>query len=139
MVAGNRIVDSQRVTCSNELRHFDFNYKALYGDGARLLIAMMHDGHLYTAETEVVKPTPNKQLLLQWNTFRSRLTPGQNEEWVLQVSHPDGTPAQAQLAACLYDASLDALAKSRWADYAVTFRRLLPQVVWSSNVSSYNT
>lgn len=139
VVAGNRIVDSQRITCSNELRHFDFNYKELYGDGARLLIAMMHEGHLYTAETEVVKPTPNKQLLLQWNTFRSRLTPGQNEEWVLQVSHPDGTPAQAQLAACLYDASLDALAKSRWADYAVTFSRFLPQVLWSSNASAYNT
>lgn len=139
VVADNRIVESQRVICSNELRHFDFNYKAIYGDGARLLIAMMHNGRLYTADTEVVKPIPNKQLVLKWNTFRSRLTPGQKEEWVLQVTHADGTPAQAQMAACLYDASLNALAKSRWADYAVTFNRFLPQVLWSSNASAYNT
>ena len=51
----------------------------------------------------------------------------------MQITRPDGTPADAQMMACLYDASLDALAKSTWADYAVNFYRYLPSPLWQTN------
>lgn len=139
VVANDRIVERKRLTLSNALQHDTLTYQPEYGDGAKLLVAMLRDGKLYTNQTEVVKPLPNKQLTLQWQTFRSRLTPGQHEEWVLQITRPDGTPAQAQLSACLYDASLNAFAKNRWADYAVAFPRYLPQAFWTSNISSYGS
>lgn len=138
VVANGRIVESQQLTLNNELRRFRIDYQPTYGDGARVLVALFRDGKLYTDEAEVVKPLPNKQLKLQWKTFRSRLTPGQQEEWVLQVTHLDGTPAKAQLAACMYDASLDAFVNNRWNSFAVNFTRNLPRAWWRSSVSDYS-
>lgn len=133
VVAGNRVVESRRIMLNNELLHLTFDYKEAYGDGAVLCLAMVRHGQLYEESVSVEKPKPDKRLLLHWTSFRSRLTPGQQEEWHVQITRPDGTPADAQMMACLYDASLDALAKSTWADYAVNFYRYLPSPLWQTN------
>lgn len=133
VVAGNRVVESRRIMLNNELLHLTFDYKEAYGDGAVLCLAMVRHGQLYEESVSVEKPKPDKRLLLHWTSFRSRLTPGQQEEWRVQITRPDGTPADAQMMACLYDASLDALAKSTWPDYAVNFYRYLPSLLWQTN------
>lgn len=133
VVAGNRVVESRRIMLNNELLHLTFDYKEAYGDGAVLCLAMVRHGQLYEESVSVEKPKPDKRLLLRWTSFRSRLTPGQQEEWRVQITRPDGTPADAQMMACLYDASLDALVKNTWADYAVNFYRNLPSPLWQTN------
>lgn len=133
VVAGNRMVESRRIMLNNELLHLTFDYKEAYGDGAVLCLAMVRHGQLYEESVSVEKPKPDKRLLLHWTSFRSRLTPGQQEEWRVQITRPDGTPADAQMMACLYDASLDALVKNTWADYAVSFYRYLPSPLWQTN------
>lgn len=133
VVAGNRVVESRRIMLNNELLHLTFDYKEAYGDGAVLCLAMVRHGQLYEESVSVEKPKPDKRLLLRWTSFRSRLTPGQQEEWRVQITRPDGTPADAQMMACLYDASLDALVKNTWADYAVNFYRYLPSLLWQTN------
>lgn len=133
VVAGKRVVESRRIMLNNELLHLTFDYKEAYGDGAVLCLAMVRHGQLYEESVSVEKPKPDKRLLLHWTSFRSRLTPGQQEEWRVQITRPDGTPADAQMMACLYDASLDALVKNTWADYAVNFYRNLPSSLWQTN------
>lgn len=133
VVAGNRVVESRRIMFNNELLHLTFDYKEAYGDGAVLCLAMVRHGQLYEESVSVERPKPDKRLLLHWTSFRSRLTPGQQEEWRVQITRPDGTPADAQMMACLYDASLDALVKNTWADYAVNFYRYLPSPLWQTN------
>ena len=133
VVAGKRVVESRRIMLNNELLHLAFDYKEAYGDGAVLCLAMVRHGQLYEESVSVEKPKPDKRLLLHWTSFRSRLTPGQQEEWRVQITRPDGTPADAQMMACLYDASLDALVKNTWADYAVNFYRNLPSPLWQTN------
>lgn len=133
VVAGNRVVESRRIMLNNELLHLTFDYKEAYGDGAVLCLAMVRHGQLYEESVSVERPKPDKRLLLHWTSFRSRLTPGQQEEWRVQITRPDGTPADAQMMACLYDASLDALVKNTWADYAVNFYRYLPSPLWQTN------
>lgn len=133
VVAGNRVVESRRIMLNNELLHLTFDYKEAYGDGAVLCLAMVRHGQLYEESVSVEKPKPDKRLLLHWTSFRSRLTPGQQEEWRVQITRPDGTPADAQMMACLYDASLDALVKNTWAEYAVNFYRYLPSPLWQTN------
>ena len=66
-------------------------------------------------------PLPEKNLRMEWTSFRDRLQPGQQEEWRLRVSLPDGTPAKAQLMASLYDASLAKILPYTW-----QFRPFLP-------------
>ncbi len=110
----NRRLEERIITFSDSLLRFPLSYRPEMGDGAHATFAFVKEGNIYTVGTEIVRPNPEKRLILSWSSFRSRLTPGQEETWLLRITHPDGTPADASLMARLYDASLDAFATSSW-------------------------
>ena len=103
----HRIIDVQAGTT------LPVEWKAAYGDAAKASVAYMKKGVHHQAELTVQRPAPDKRLLMKWNTFRSQLTPGQEETWTLSVTRPDGQPAEANVMARLYDASLDALMRQK--------------------------
>ena len=51
----------------------------------------------------------NKELHVSYRTFRSRLRPGQSEQWTLELRTDDSLPAAAAALATMYDTSLDQL------------------------------
>lgn len=102
------------IELSDTIIRREFAYQPLYGDGIKVLYAWWKDGKLYQASHTIVKPQPDKALALCWNTFRDRLTPGQKEQWQLQVNRPDGTPADARVIAAMYDKSLDEFEPHNW-------------------------
>lgn len=131
IVSQGSIVESRRYHVSNELLHLNFNYKPEYGEKATVHLAFLRDGNVHSTSFTLEKPRPDKRLMLSWSTFRSLLRPGQHEEWRLRVSHPDGSPAEASLMACLYDASLDQLAANPW-QFALSFPRFNMWSAWQS-------
>lgn len=122
LYSGTKRLESRRITFSDSLLHFHLAYRSEMGDGARACFAFVKNGELYSLSQEITKPVPQKKLRLEWSTFRSLLRPGQQEEWRLRVFNADGSPARASLMARLYDASLDALAKSDW-NFRLNFPR----------------
>ncbi len=121
MVAGNDIIEQGAVDCSNELINRKLVYKPEYGNGLTLSYAWVREGKTYTHHVQIQRPLPDKQLKLKWETFRDRLTPGQQEEWTLKIEAPENpgavdeaqtsdtakAGARFQLMATLYDKSLD--------------------------------
>lgn len=138
IVCGDSIIESRRIDLDDRLERLSLEYKDAYGDGATAFVAMMRNGQLYTEQFSVKKPEPDKRLLLEWSSFRSRLTPGQQEEWRVKITKPDGSPADAQLMVCLYDASLDAFVKHDWGRFNVFFQRTLPTALWQTNLTTYH-
>ncbi len=69
--------------------------------------AIVKDNRLYREDRRVSVPWTNKRLDLRWKTFRSKLRPGQDETWSLQVRGPKADVQAAEMVASLYDASLD--------------------------------
>ncbi|MCH5308986.1 MAG: alpha-2-macroglobulin [Prevotella sp.] len=114
LICGDRLIESGFADKSNELINRKLTYKAEYGDGLLLTFAWVKEGVYHHHKAFIRRPQPDKRLTLQWQTFRDRLTPGQQEEWTLTVAHPDGTPADASLMATLYDKSLDQLRAHDW-------------------------
>ena len=114
VISGNKLLESGATDLTNELINRKFIYREEYGNGLLLTFAWMKDGKTYTYSTNIERPQPDMHLDLKWQTFRNRLTPGQQEEWTLTVSKPDGSPADAQLLATLYDKSLDQLEQHNW-------------------------
>lgn len=131
LYSGNGMAESRRFVLSDSLLHFRLAYRPEYGDGATATFAFVKDGKLYRLSAPVEKPRPDKRLCLQWSTFRNRLVPGQQEEWRLRITHPDGSPAEASLMARLYDASLDAFGSNPW-NVSLYFGRNLPFVRWDT-------
>ena len=59
-------------------------------------------------------PWTNKELSIEYGTFRDKLQPGQEEEWVLKIKGPKGDQVAAEMVAGMYDASLDQFAANSW-------------------------
>jgi hypothetical protein len=133
--AGNKLLESGAADRSNELLNRKFTYQEEYGNGLLITFAWVKNGIVYRHSTTIQRPLPEKRMKLQWKTFRNRLTPGQEEEWILTITRPDGTPSPsgkagdgAQLIATLYDKSLDQLAQHDWS---------LNPTPWLSTPSTY--
>ncbi|RYF52554.1 MAG: alpha-2-macroglobulin, partial [Cytophagaceae bacterium] len=76
--------------------------------------AMVQNGRLLSQTETVTVPFTNKELTVETETFRDKLKPGQAEQWTLRISGPKQDKVLAELAATLYDASLDAFARLEW-------------------------
>ena len=119
--AGNKVIESGVVKKNGELLNRKFVYKEEYGNGLLVTYAWVKDGVCYKHQQTIRRPMPDKKLRLTWETFRDRLTPGQQEEWKLTVKNPDGTPADASLMAVLYDKSLDQIKQHQWSFYPTNY------------------
>ncbi len=133
VISGNKLLESGAVDLSNELLNRKFLYREEYGNGLLLTFAWMKDGETYEYSTHIQRPMPDMHLDMKWQTFRNRLTPGQQEEWTLSITKPDGSPADAQLVATLYDKSLDQLMPHEWG-FGPSVWLPLPQTNWNKGI-----
>lgn len=108
-----QVYQDQLVNLSNELTKITIPYEESMDKDACLAVFFVKDGVLYSERRSLELEQPDNQLKMHWTTFRDKLQPGQHEKWSLQIARPDGTPAQANLLATLYDASLDAFVQNR--------------------------
>ncbi len=128
--------DHRTLRVEGGLVRYALTYRPEYGDAAAVALAYVWQGRHYTYRADVQRPTPEKRLRLSWSTFRDRLRPGQDEEWRLRVTFPDGRPARAALTATLYDRSLDRFAALRWPD-ALSFPRGGVNAWWQSDYDGF--
>jgi hypothetical protein len=140
VIAGNNVLESGTFQLDNANRNISLKYKKEYGTGVLLTYAWVREGVMYSHSHPISRTMPDKRLILKWTTFRDKLKPGQNEEWTLSVTRPDGKPANAQLMATLYDKSLDQITPHHFSYYS-GISPLLPHTKWNgfvfSSISKY--
>ncbi len=69
---------------------------------------------IYRHSSTIYVPWTNKKLDLSFETFRNKLLPGQKEEWRILIKGKDGEKYISEMAATLYDGSLDSFRKNNW-------------------------
>lgn len=114
LISGNKVLESGAKELQGELLTQKFTYKEEYGDALLAVFAWVKDGKAYTHEATIKKPQPDRRLIMKWITFRDKLTPGQQEEWTLNITRPGGKVVKAQLMATLFDKSLDQIRPHNW-------------------------
>ncbi len=82
--------------------------------GITVRVTYLRENRAYFNQRIVDVPWSNQRLTLNWESFRSKLIPGQKETWTAVVKGPDAKRAAAEMVATLYDASLDQFAPHRW-------------------------
>jgi uncharacterized protein YfaS (alpha-2-macroglobulin family) len=82
--------------------------------GVTLRITSVRKNRAYITERVVSVPWSNKELTVKWETFRSKLRPGEKETWTAVVTGPDASRAAAEMVATLYDSSLDQYQPHSW-------------------------
>ena len=122
IASDSTIWESGQMVLNDEVKTFPLEYKEEWGNGAVMMYAWARNGELYTFTQSIARPAKMNKLTLEWKTFRDKLVPRQEEEWVLTVKNADGTPAKAHTLAVMYDKSLDALEHHVWAlDHNVVY------------------
>ncbi|MGA1871839.1 MAG: alpha-2-macroglobulin family protein [bacterium] len=94
-----------------------------YRGGFSLHITHVHDNRAYITTERISVPWTNKDLEVSFSSFRSKLEPGAEETWTIQVKGPDAENVAAELVATLYDSSLDAFSLHNWSGLAHIFRQ----------------
>lgn len=87
---------------------------------------------IYTRNNIVTVPYTNKELDIQFETFRNKLLPGQAEEWKLILKDKKGEKAAAEMVATMYDASLDNFKTNNW--YLNIYQSYYAKLYWSTSV-----
>jgi len=98
------------------------------------------DNRMYSHSSVVYVPRTDKQLDIEFTTFRDKLLPGAEEEWKLTIKGENGEKVMAEMLATLYDASLDEFVKNYW-DFNI-YQSYYTSMPWSTNTfyttSSYS-
>lgn len=81
--------------------------------GIAATLTLLRDNQLIQIQSSVMVPWDDRQLTLEFASFRDRIRPGSKEKWSVKVAAPMGkdmaVPA-AELLAYMYDRSLDTFA-----------------------------
>lgn len=123
-------IESRTLALSDTIIRLEYPYREAYGDGIGVQFSFVKEGMLHTRQIRLEKRRPDPELRLKWAVFRDRLQPGQEEEWRLTVSQPQGTPAAAELLATMYDASLDKIYRYH-PSLRLSYRRYIPYIYWN--------
>lgn len=123
---GGKRIESRLLQLSDTLMCVEMPYLVSYDESVTLLFNTLKEGELYSQTAFLKRTQSNRTLQMKWEVFRDRLRPGQEEEWRLVVTTPEGLPASAEMLALMYDASLDKLYPNRQS-WGVFFA---PQLDW---------
>ena len=99
--------------------------------GLSLQYLLVRDNRVYTTTATIAVPWTNKDLELSWETHRDKVQPGAAESWTLTVRGAKKDKVAAELAAVLYDASLDAFLPHQWSRLSL-FANHYPQRNWNT-------
>jgi len=105
----NKVVETKRINLSNEQKKLSFLVKEEYRGNFTVHFTAIKNNRKFSQSITFIVPYTNKQLDLEFSTFRNKLLPGAEEEWTLTIRNKKGEKEVAELLATLYDASLDEL------------------------------
>lgn len=124
------IIHSKNIPAS--MKQNEISIEELYRGNITYRTTFIRNNRLYTQSNVVVVPYTNKELDIEFATFRNKLLPGQEEEWKLIIKDKKGDKAVAELMAGMYDASLDAFAANNW--YLNVYQTYYSQLNWTSGL-----
>ena len=110
----NHTIDSKWLTLDNEQKKIEIPIKEEYrGNLVANFLFTINNENFYN-RTIINVPWTNKHLNISLETFRNKITPGENEEWKIKISGQEGEKEAAEMLASMYDASLDQFAYNYW-------------------------
>ena len=102
--------------------------------GVSATTTFIKNGRFYSSAHYIKVPFTNKELSIEYSTFRNKLLPGEKEEWTLTIKNKKGDPVAAEMLAALYDASLDALKPNDW--YFGIYNAFYPRSNWAHSLEN---
>lgn len=110
----DKIVSKQWLTLSKEQKLIEIPVTEEDRGNFAIHVFTIKHNRLFTNKEIITVPYSNKYLDIEFETFRDKLLPGQDEEWKIKIKGPNGDKVAAEMLATMYDASLDAYKANYW-------------------------
>ncbi|MCF8295945.1 MAG: alpha-2-macroglobulin [Saprospiraceae bacterium] len=107
-------VHHEWINLSDEQKLISIPIKEEYRGNFVYHLVFIKNGRKYYHKQVVTVPYTNKELDIEFETFRDKLQPGQQEEWKIKIKGKKGEKVAAEMMAAMYDASLDAFKANNW-------------------------
>lgn len=82
--------------------------------GISLTAGFYLHNRFYVDQRKIEVPFSNKELSIQYSSFRDKTLPGASELWKIRIKNKENKPVKAEILSTLYDASLDQFTIHRW-------------------------
>lgn len=120
----NEIVKKEWLTLNAEQKKIEIPIEEKHRGNFAYHLVFVKNGRAYSHDVTITVPYTNKELDIQFETFRDKLIPGQKEEWKLKIKNSPllrggagggaGDKIASEMVAAMYDASLDAFRPNNW-------------------------
>jgi hypothetical protein len=129
---------NKRAVISYEIRKkglSDISFIPTESDRGGMMITEAYVIHnrMYSQAYRINIPWSNKQLEIQYRSYRNKTEPGSKETWTIQVKGQKEDSTNAEVLTSMYDASLDQFKQHRWRIPA-----LWPENRWANDFHSGN-
>lgn len=133
LMQGNKVLKSQWMKFSDEIKTFKVPFIQSYGAGVTVMFTFIKDEELFTESVVINHKVEVKKLTPTLSVFRNKLLPGEKAEWTITVPESAKNKKTAELLVDMYDASLDAFHLNSWS-FDPTFRENVSgSTNWESN------
>jgi hypothetical protein len=99
---------------NNEKKNFDFTATEADRGGYNVGWLFVKHNRFYQYNQPIVVPWTNKDLKIEYATYRDKTLPGSEEKWKLKISGYKNEMVAAEMLASMYDASLDQFYPYSW-------------------------
>lgn len=99
---------------NNEVKNFAFGATDSDRGGYGVSYAFIKNNRLYQADETIEVPWSNKELQIEYASFRNKTLPGAEEKWTVKISGLQKDKFAAEVLASMYDASLDQFYNHQW-------------------------
>jgi len=109
--------DSYRIqTLNNEKKAFEFTATESNRGGYGVDYFFVKNNRFYQYGDVIRVPWTNKELKIEYATFRDKTLPGSEEKWKVKITGYKNDKVAAEMLASMYDASLDQFKPHNWYD-----------------------
>jgi hypothetical protein len=102
------------ITLTNEKKNFEFPATESDRGGYRVNYFFVKNNRFYQFNDEIKVPWTNKELKIEYATFREKTLPGSEERWKIKITGYKNEKIAAEMLASMYDASLDQFQPHSW-------------------------
>ncbi len=126
-----QIVKKEFITLNKEQKLIELPVEEKHRGNVAYHLLFVKNNRVYSQNGVVTVPYTNKELDIEFETFRNKLQPGQDEEWKVKIKDKKGDKVAAEMMAALYDASLDAFKPNNW--YFNIYNSYYSNLYWDVN------
>lgn len=125
------IVKKEYITLNKEQKLIEIPVEEKHRGNFSFHCVFIKNNRSYMHDGVITVPYTNKELDIEFETFRNKLLPGQQEEWKVKIKDKKGDKIAAEMMATLYDASLDAFKPNYW--YFDIYNNYYSNLYWDVN------